>query len=478
MVPKIHAKGSSFKGAAAYLLHDKDRAISSERVEWVETRNLAVDDPQMAWRIMAATALDQARLKAEAGVKATGRKSAQHVLHVSLAWHPEQEPSRAEMIAAAEGAMKAIGAGDRQAMIIAHNDEAHAHVHLLINRVSPEDGRHLSSSKDRIKLSKWAEGYEREGGRIYCEDRVVNNAMRAKGEYVKGPRDVARHVFEAQRARAANDNDLGRAEIARQKAKDHALALRGRNMAARHSQDWARLEQAHKARKAALGRRLAKEIAQAREAVREEFRPAWRTLHREQASERKTFDELERSFFGRASNMVRTAKLSAQDIGAGRSDVIARSFRILTNAGARAAYLDQAQERARMALERRQTDRAAQAAATVKDAHRGRPAALRDGFAQEREALSGKQAGERAELQAAWKARTAERLAAFEKAAALIARRDALKAQHAKAAAPAVDPRAALLARYARQVEFQKAARERAPEQNNERGRDLDQADD
>ena len=256
MVPKLHAKGSSFKGAAAYLLHDKDRADTSERVAWVETRNLAVDDPEAAWRIMAATALDQARLKAEAGVKSTGRKSDKHVLHLSLAWHPDQEPSREEMAAAADGALKALGAGDRQAMIVAHDDEAHAHVHVLINRVSPEDGKHLPSSNDRLKLSKWAEAYEREGGRIYCEDRVVNNAMRAKGEYVKGPRDVARHVFEAQRAQAANDNDEGRAEIGRQRAKDHALAQRGRNMAALHAQASARLELAHKDRKAALGRRL------------------------------------------------------------------------------------------------------------------------------------------------------------------------------------------------------------------------------
>ena len=34
MVPKIHARGRSFKGAAAYLLHDKNRAKSADRVAW------------------------------------------------------------------------------------------------------------------------------------------------------------------------------------------------------------------------------------------------------------------------------------------------------------------------------------------------------------------------------------------------------------------------------------------------------------
>ena len=55
MVPKLHAKGTSFKGAVAYLLHDKE-ASTSERIAWTEVRNLAMDDPEAAWRIMAATA--------------------------------------------------------------------------------------------------------------------------------------------------------------------------------------------------------------------------------------------------------------------------------------------------------------------------------------------------------------------------------------------------------------------------------------
>ena len=40
MVPRLHAKGTSFKGASAYLLHDK-AASTSERVAWTDTRNLA-----------------------------------------------------------------------------------------------------------------------------------------------------------------------------------------------------------------------------------------------------------------------------------------------------------------------------------------------------------------------------------------------------------------------------------------------------
>ena len=52
MVPKIHAKGSSFKGCATYVLHDKD-AQTSERVAWSETVNLGTSNPHAAWKVMA-----------------------------------------------------------------------------------------------------------------------------------------------------------------------------------------------------------------------------------------------------------------------------------------------------------------------------------------------------------------------------------------------------------------------------------------
>lgn len=473
MVPKIHAKGSSFKGAAAYLLHDKDRADTDERVAWSEVRNLAVDDPDKAWRIMAATALDQDRLKAQAGVKNTGRKSDKHVLHISLAWHPDQSPSREDMIVAADQAIKAIGAQDRQALFVAHDDESHPHLHLLINRVSPENGKHLSSSNDRLKLSKWAENYERETGDILCENRVINNAMRAKGNYVKGARDIARHIFEKM-PKAANDNDYAAGVIAAQRAKDHALAQTGRDQAKGHVQAWVACEARHEAMKTALARKLTADIAKAKAGVLEEFRPAWRDLNREQASERRTFDALEESFFGRASNIVRTVQLTAQDIGADRSRVITRSFRILTNAGERKVYFEAAQERAQKALEARQAEKVAQAAAPLKSQYSASETSARAAYLEERQALVKSQQDERAGLKDAWKARNLEREAVFTELEAKSAQRQALKADYDNASQPRSDERAARLARFDRMAAFARSAKGKTREQDNKRAKDGD----
>jgi hypothetical protein len=216
MVPKLHAKGTSFKGAAAYLLHDKG-AASSGRVAWVETVNLATNNPQAAWRVMAMTAMDAARLKEQAGVKKTGRTSKDAVLHLTLAWSPDQKPDRKDMAEFARRAIAALKADDRQAMIICHTDEKHPHVHILLNRVSPTDGRMLSSSKEKVALSEIALAYEKESGAILCKERAVNAEKRKKGEYVRAEKDIPRPEYEALREAQKETEKEIPAEVQKQK---------------------------------------------------------------------------------------------------------------------------------------------------------------------------------------------------------------------------------------------------------------------
>ena len=48
--------GRSFKGAALYVLHDKGKAKTSDRVAFVETVNLPTDNPSRAVAHMVDTA--------------------------------------------------------------------------------------------------------------------------------------------------------------------------------------------------------------------------------------------------------------------------------------------------------------------------------------------------------------------------------------------------------------------------------------
>jgi hypothetical protein len=137
VVPRVAKGGRSFKGAGLYYLHDK-RALTAERVLFTETVNLSSRTPETALKEMAWTFYHQPELKAQAGVKSRGSKLKAPVHAYSLSWHPEQKPERAHMLAMARESLRVQGLEDHQALIVAHGDEPHPHVHVIVNRVHPE----------------------------------------------------------------------------------------------------------------------------------------------------------------------------------------------------------------------------------------------------------------------------------------------------------------------------------------------------
>lgn len=94
MVPKVAARGRSFKGAGLYYLHDK-KADTKERVAFTHTENLPTRDPEKAIKCMAWTFMRQNEIKARSGASTKGRKLTDPVYTYSLAWHPDQASRRA-----------------------------------------------------------------------------------------------------------------------------------------------------------------------------------------------------------------------------------------------------------------------------------------------------------------------------------------------------------------------------------------------
>ena len=184
MVPVIAPRGSSFAGAAAYYFHDK-RAWTSGRVAWTHTLNLMTDCISKAWQRMAYTAKHQDALKRASGQRATGAKLKKPVFSYSLAWHPEQKPSKQDMLDAAMQTLAALGLSDHQAIVAAHNDEPHPHVHVIVNAVHPLTGLVAKLKHTKRKLSDFARAYERAGGKVYCPQREANHAKRQAGQQSK-----------------------------------------------------------------------------------------------------------------------------------------------------------------------------------------------------------------------------------------------------------------------------------------------------
>ena len=213
MIAKAHAGGASFGGVAAYCLGMDRETLAEERearepgglvirpvepsarVEWSDVRNLATAEIRQAARQMAATVQYAGELKRMAGASTAGRKLAKPVYHYTLSWGQDERPDRFEMSRAVDESLKALGMEDRQAFVVAHNDTQHRHLHVVVNRVSAEDGRAANRSNDRLRLSRWAERWERDHGGIRCGRRVEHNRRRADGELVVDREAVAEARF-------------------------------------------------------------------------------------------------------------------------------------------------------------------------------------------------------------------------------------------------------------------------------------------
>ncbi len=200
MIVRILSRGKSFKGLATYLTRDPN-AKTDERVAWTHTLNCANDHVHSAVSEMVWTARDAELLKQEAGVRAGGRATEHTVKHLSLNWAPEDNPTREHMIATTEDFLRHMKWHEHQAVIVAHQDKEYKHVHVMLNSVHPETGLKLDDNFDHRRAQAWALQYEKEQGRIYCEQRLKEPDQRESAP----PRNIWMAFQE-------NENEFARAE--------------------------------------------------------------------------------------------------------------------------------------------------------------------------------------------------------------------------------------------------------------------------
>lgn len=133
----------SFRASALYLA-GLVKGLSSDRVEFVERRNLHTDDPRAAAAVMDATAAQSKRCK-------------QPAYHFIITFDPKdaaagkvtQEVKRK----VAQQVIERMGLTEHQLMVYSHKDTDHPHMHFLVNRIHPakhiafdrhQDGRRLT----------------------------------------------------------------------------------------------------------------------------------------------------------------------------------------------------------------------------------------------------------------------------------------------------------------------------------------------
>ena len=290
MNPNAAAKGRSFKGAVAYIVHDPGQSETAERVLFTHTANLRTDDPEKAAKVMAYTAMHASQLKESAGLKATGRKTDSPVYHLSLSWIPGEHPTKAEMIETGRAALSSLGYQEHEAVFAAHGDKEHVHLHMVVNRIHPVTGKTLNPKDDHKTLQRWAHEYDKARG---LEWRSPARAAKYENEKAK------KAEYEAMAEVARQKNGLGKISSIRpawraasgathpksqrfqdikarfdQRVKE--LSEESRAAAVRHREEWNRLkEHQAEARRNLRGRRAG------RSKLREQFarsKPEYGTL--------------------------------------------------------------------------------------------------------------------------------------------------------------------------------------------------------
>src|SRR3989441_4500912 len=167
----VSSSNKSFRVLARYLAEGRT-GEEQNRVAWVASRNLPTDDPELAARIMRATAGQNVRVK-------------EPVYHLALSFDPGDAVDRVAMERVADRVLETLGLQEHQVLIVAHADREHAHMHLMVNRVHPETGEVWSRWQDYpaiqrvLREEEEALGLRRVPGRF--SERSVSGADVTKG---------------------------------------------------------------------------------------------------------------------------------------------------------------------------------------------------------------------------------------------------------------------------------------------------------
>ena len=183
MIPRCTV-GKGVTGAARYILGEgrdpetgqlRHKPAAGSRVAWIGGTGFGFDieteeDAGHARRIMEFAAQNQA---------SRTRPCEKDCVHLSLAWRPGEKPTIEQMEAAARDALKAMGMENARALFAIHTDEAYFHIHIVASKINPATGRAYDLKGNFLKLSRWAEDYERtQSGGIICVGREEANELR------------------------------------------------------------------------------------------------------------------------------------------------------------------------------------------------------------------------------------------------------------------------------------------------------------
>lgn len=172
--------GGDFRGLARYLL--RGRESDGERVAWTLVRNMPVEAEQAA-ALMNATAAQNVRVQ-------------KPVYHLSLSAAPGEELSREQWEKVVDKVLRDLGLEEHQALVVAHRDKHHDHVHVMVNRVHPEHLKVWHNGHDYRRIERSLRNIERELGLREVPGRHARLPEQKAPERESGPTSGERREAE------------------------------------------------------------------------------------------------------------------------------------------------------------------------------------------------------------------------------------------------------------------------------------------
>lgn len=136
----------------------------------------------------------------EAAASLAGSRMEKPVYHISVSFGEADNPTREQMREAAERVLGELGLGEHQALLVAHQDKEHPHLHIMVNRVHPDTGKAADVAFDYRQV----EGVLRELEKEWGMQRVPGHHARDDGDPAPD-RTQAVATGEARRARRTGE---------------------------------------------------------------------------------------------------------------------------------------------------------------------------------------------------------------------------------------------------------------------------------
>ena len=360
-----------------YILHDAGKN-TNDRVLWAEAQNV-VSAPEDAWFEMFATARDQALLKQRSGQDARGRKNTKPVLHYTLSWATADNPSPEHMRETALSSLKALKLDKHQALLAAHSDKDHMHVHIVVNTVHPETGMTAPLKYTKEALSRWAEAYERAHG-IHVEQRIRNNERRDRQRQTSIPSAV---LFVGDSRNADNSAEPPSVPV-KYRGPHRQRWYEKKDIVDRMKRLRAEMDVGHKVIRNATWERQQRERAEldrdckaacmhARQYVESRYKPRWRDLYQAQKKEMRRVEHQATHPFERAVFVFR----NRERLGHGKPLTFRQMVRLIRNQGKLLDRIDAVHQKERRSLAQAEKYEKSQLVEPILVRHEGKFARLR-----------------------------------------------------------------------------------------------------